>query len=58
MKGEPWQIVGIFFVCDADSDQVRLSIDHDEYKWINPHEYENANLISNLHPVFQAFLKR
>lgn len=58
VKGEPWQIVGIFFECFADKDQVRLSQDHDDHKWIEPKDYRIAGMIENLLPVFGAYLKR
>ena len=56
VRGEQWQIVGIFFKCTALSDAVVLSEDHDDYQWIDPKEYKNFNLIDNLGPVFEAYL--
>ncbi len=58
VKGESWQIVGIFFECEADTNQVILSQDHDHYKWIDARDYESAELIPNLLSVFEAFVKR
>src|SRR3989344_4507478 len=52
IKGEPWQIVGIFFECFADTDKVVLSKDHEEYIWIDPKEYKKYNLIDGLIPAF------
>ena len=57
VKGEEWQIVGIFFRCSSVSDKVRLSQDHDGFLWIDPKNYENYALIDNLLPVFEAYLK-
>ena len=57
VRGERWQIVGIFFICEAQSDQVTLSDDHDDYKWIDPREYKNSGLIENLWPAFEAYLE-
>src|SRR5574342_755171 len=54
VKGEQWHIVGTFFECHADTDKVTLSVDHDEYRWIEPKEYANHTLIENLHPAFEA----
>src|SRR3989344_2131963 len=39
VRGEQWQIVGIFFECTASSDNVTLSQDHDAFEWIDPKEY-------------------
>jgi 8-oxo-dGTP diphosphatase len=56
-NGEQWQIVGIFFECQADTDQITLSQDHDKFKWIDPKEFKNYNLIENLHPAFESYNK-
>ncbi len=58
VKGEQWQIVGIFFECFSDSDKVKLSKDHQDYKWINPKDYSKYNLIDNLKPAFENYLKQ
>ena len=58
IKGEPAQIIATFFECHADTDTVRLSEDHDDAKWIEPKSFKNFNLIPNLVPAFEAFLKR
>ncbi len=58
VRGEQWQIVGIFFECEATSSEVTLSKDHDTFAWIDPKEYQSQHLIENLHPVFEKYLKR
>ncbi len=58
VKDEPWQIVGIFFECESATDTVALSADHTAFAWIDPKEYTQANIIPNLYPVFEAYLKR
>ncbi len=57
IKGEPAQIVATFFICQSDVDTVKLSEDHDDYQWIEPKEFQKYNLIPNLVPAFEAFLK-
>ena len=57
VRGEPWQIVGTFFECHADTNKVLLSQDHDHFLWINPTEYQHHPLIENLHPAFDAYLE-
>jgi len=57
VKGEPWQVVATFLECHADSEKVRLSQDHDNAQWIDPKEYTEYNLIPNLIPAFEAYLK-
>jgi 8-oxo-dGTP diphosphatase len=56
VKGEPWQIVGIFFACEADTDAVALSEDHAEYVWAEPRAVGELEIIPNLLPVFDAWL--
>ncbi|AKM84461.1 TPA: hypothetical protein DHW58_00815 [Patescibacteria group bacterium] len=58
VRGEQWQIVGTFFECETDSDQVVLSEDHDAFEWIEPKEYRNYNLIPNLLSAFETYLTR
>jgi len=58
VRGEQWQIVGTFFECLTTTDKVVLSEDHDEHIWIDPINYKKYNLIENLIPVFEGYLKR
>ena len=57
VRGEEWQIVGIFFACTTQSEDVTLSDDHDAYEWIDPAQYGMFALIENLHPVFESYLR-
>lgn len=36
IKGEQYQIIAIFTVCDAVTTNVKLSEEHDDYKWVDP----------------------
>lgn len=56
VRDEPWQIVGIFFACEATTDQVQLSEDHAAYQWIDPADYTQYPLIENLLPAFAEYL--
>jgi len=56
VRGEQYHVVGTFFECEALSDKVVLSKDHDDYQWIKPEEYKNHNIIRNLKKVFEAYL--
>jgi 8-oxo-dGTP diphosphatase len=58
VKGESWQVVATFFECQASTNTVQLSEDHDAYEWIDPKKYQDFNLIPNLIPAFEAFLQR
>ena len=56
VRGEQWQIIGTYFECFTDSDKVKLDVEHDDFKWINPSEYANYLLIENLKQVFEEYL--
>ena len=58
VKGEQWHIVATFFECEADSDKVVLSDDHDHFEWIEPRNYKDYNLIENLHLAFETYLEK
>lgn len=58
VRGEQWQIVGVFFECPTKSNEVKLDPDHDDYQWIDPKNYRNYKLIENLYPAFEAYLNR
>ncbi|MDP2750081.1 MAG: NUDIX domain-containing protein [Nanoarchaeota archaeon] len=58
VKGEKWQVIATFFECFAETDKVKLSEDHDEFKWIKPEEYKEHNLIPNLNSAFESYLER
>lgn len=58
VRGENWQIVGTFFECFSNTNEVALSKDHAEYVWIDPKDYKKYDLIKNLIPVFESFLNK
>ncbi len=58
VRGEQWQIIGIFFRCKAHNNTVAISNDHNEFLWINPQDFKQYPLIENLHPAFEEYLKR
>lgn len=58
VRGEKWQIVGVYFNCKTSSSEVILSGDHDEYKWIDPKAYTEYHLIDGLSAVFSAYLEK
>ena len=56
VNGEQWQVVGIFFECHAQTDQVKLSADHDDYQWIEAADFKNYDLIPRLQEAFEDYL--
>lgn len=55
-SGEEWQIIGVFFVCTPKFTTVKLSEDHDDYKWIDPKNYQQEGIIPNLAKAFESFV--
>lgn len=58
VKGNQIEIEGTFFECLAISDQVELSKDHDDFKWIKPEDYKSHNLIKENVEAILAYLKK
>lgn len=56
VRGEQWQVVATFVECQAASEDVHISKDHDRYKWIDPTEYRKYQLIPNLVPIFEKYV--
>ena len=58
VNNEQWHIIRCFFMCEMPNDNIKLSKEHDDFKWIDPANYLNENLIDNLHDVFKAYLTK
>ena len=58
VRGEQWHIIGTFFECFVDSHEIKLSDDHDKFVWSDPRDFKNYNLIPNLVPTFESYLKK
>lgn len=41
--------VGITFLCDAESDTVTLSVEHSEFRWIDPLEFGGLPSVPSLY---------
>jgi 8-oxo-dGTP diphosphatase len=54
IEGVPHQIIAVFYLCEAESDKVALSHEHDKFDWIRPEELKNYDVP---HPVPQLFAK-
>src|SRR3989338_8203780 len=58
VRGEQWHIVATFIECFADSKEVALSIDHDDYIWIDAQDYTQYPIIETNWPAFEAYLQK
>ena len=45
VRGEQIQIIGIFFLCEPITADIKLSADHDEFVWATPVEAQKLSLI-------------
>jgi 8-oxo-dGTP pyrophosphatase MutT (NUDIX family) len=50
------QIFGVFIKCTVDSDEVKLGEDHDDYKWIDPADYNDYPIIPENLEAFKTYL--
>jgi 8-oxo-dGTP diphosphatase len=50
--------VGITFICDYVSGEIKLSDEHFEYKWIEPQEFENMESVISIHNEIKEYIKR
>lgn len=50
------QIIAVFFMCEASSETVQLSSEHDKYEWIAPETYSKYNLMTPEDKVIQTYI--
>jgi 8-oxo-dGTP diphosphatase len=55
MKGEKVHIVRVYYVCTTEDDEVKLSSDHDEYRWVLPSECDELPLMQNIVEMFKKY---
>lgn len=56
IKGEQWQVVGIFIECFTDNYKIELGSSHDSYKWIDPLDFHQEKLFPTLKEAFKSYL--
>lgn len=56
IKGEINQIIGIFFLCNATSDEVKLSTEHDQFVWIEPTSSQDYDVMDPDGDVIKRYL--
>ena len=55
LPGEELQIIGIFFECSTDAEEVVLEPSYDDFQWIDPGQHRQFDLITVNHEVFEAY---
>ncbi len=56
IKGVQNQIVAIFFICKPLTKEVRLSEEHDDYKWVLPSEVGKYDIMSPEDKVIEEYV--
>lgn len=55
IKGEKCHVVRVYFLCTADSGEVKLSDDHSEYCWVTPEEAIKMKLVDDIAEVLETY---
>ena len=48
IQGERCHVVRLYFLCEAQNDDVQLSPDHDKYEWVDPKNYGEKVLMNDI----------
>ena len=57
IKGQPNQIIGIFFVCQPTTADITLSTEHDSYEWIGPASQADFDIMDPEDLVIEQYLQ-
>ena len=58
IKDEQIQIIGMFFLCQSDNLDIKLSKDHDDYVWVSVCEALQLPLIQETREAVEELQKR
>lgn len=56
VNGEQWQVIGIFFIAQAESDGVTLSKDHARFAWVAPESISKYPMAEEVQRACAAYL--
>ncbi len=57
IRGEECHVVRIYFLCEAHTDEVILSSDHDAYDWVDPKNIGEKILVNDIKEMIEAAQK-
>ena len=57
IRGEKCHVVRIYFLCEATSDAVVLSEDHDLYDWVDPQDIGDKMLMDDIQEMLKAYTR-
>ena len=55
IEGVPYQIFGVFYLCEADSDRVKLSHEHDDYVWVSVNEASKYDTVPQVAKLLERY---
>ena len=55
IKGVQNQIVAIFFACEAQTENVRLSEEHDQYEWVDAESWKRFDVMDPEDKVLEKY---
>ena len=58
IQNEECHVIRVYFHCESQHNNVKLSADHDAYEWIDPSTHTEYDLIADVHDTFEVFLKQ
>ena len=58
IKNQPHQIIGIYMVCQAKPGTIRLSEEHDQFKWIDPKQRSSYDIMEHDWQAIDSYNKR
>lgn len=56
VQGVPRQIIGMFLTATANSQEIRLSEEHDDYQWIDPRKRAEYDIVAPDCDAIDAYL--
>jgi 8-oxo-dGTP pyrophosphatase MutT (NUDIX family) len=58
IRGVAHQIVGVFFACRMQGEQVTLSSEHDAFRWVWPKDLAEVDVMDPQPEAIAAWLRR
>lgn len=58
IEGVKHQIIAVFYLCEASSDKVTLSREHDDYVWIKPEEVKDYDVPNPVPKLFKEYVRK
>lgn len=55
-KSEDKEVYGFTFICQSDTDEVKLSTEHSEYRWVTPKEALKLITVSGIHRDVEIYI--